>query len=153
MTYNRPDVKVVTGPPAAGKTTYVKKNRARGDLVLDVDLLWRCLGVLPPYERPNELKDVVLSVRRFIIDYCKRPSDLERAWIIATAADPEKRNAYAEKLHADILLLKPTREECKRRLREDEHRQRHLDRHLTLVDQWFANYEPRTGDEVISGDS
>lgn len=43
---------VVTGPPCAGKTTYVRNNAKPGDIIIDFDPIAQALGSPDPHDHP-----------------------------------------------------------------------------------------------------
>lgn len=152
--FDRPRITLVCGPAGAGKTTFVRDRRSVGDLIVDVDLIWRSLGMLPMHLKPNEMTDAVLRTRGFILDYLKRPSQLDAAWVIATAPTPKKRRQLERRTRAnETVVLAVDAETCKRRLRSDDSRQRDLSHHLSLVDLWWSEYEERDGERIITGET
>lgn len=75
-------VVVISGLPASGKTTYVRKNMRRGDLIFDWDFIHMALsGTSRPC--PEQLVPFVAEVREAILKRLERPAQAVRhAWII-----------------------------------------------------------------------
>jgi len=54
---------VVVGPPGSGKSSYVRERVKFGEMVVDVDELFRALTLRPMWEKPPQLIGAVLAVR------------------------------------------------------------------------------------------
>lgn len=144
-------VHLVCGPPASGKSSFVKKNMRPGDLVLDVDLLWQALSRQPPYKKPRELLDPVLRTRDFLLDYIAETPDLGRVWVVAGAPEAEAREKLKQKLGAETTLLLCDEETSRQRIRASDTRtdtQRHLD---NLAD-WWERFEVSDEDDRVIED-
>lgn len=100
------EVHVVTGPPAAGKTTFVAEHREPGDIAIDLDHIANTLAGMPADN--HEHSDVVLAVaraaRRAAIDAATKQD--ARVWIIHTKPTPEQLAGYAT-LDATIHTVDP----------------------------------------------
>ena len=137
----------VYGAPLSGKSTFVKENMQRGDLVLDIDKLWQALSGQERYDKPNELKRVVLDTKDFIIDKIKlRAGTWQTAWVIEGGASPIKRKSQIETLGAESIFIDTSKEECLKRLYEDTTRRNVIKEWEGYIDKWFEEY--RTDDEV-----
>lgn len=139
---------VICGPPGVGKTTYVQDRLRWGDLVVDVDYLWRALTGLEMRAKPEPVYPLVMDVRDFLLDKLRHPTSVDRAWVVATAPRAEKRQQLASETNGEIVLLLSDREEIKRRIREDETRS-DVDQQLELVEEWFDAYTERDDDQVV----
>lgn len=64
---------LVYGAPCSGKTTFVYNNADTKDLILDLDRLWGAVrsNKCSEYEKPNELKSVIFSMRDNLLDIIK----------------------------------------------------------------------------------
>ncbi|MFH0902330.1 MAG: AAA family ATPase [Pseudomonadota bacterium] len=149
----RPKVTVVCGPPASGKTTYVRKWAQAGDLIVDVDTLYEALSGLPMYDRPKELLSFVCEARDAVIQRLKRHSDVGRAWIITSAPRMATRNSFRLAFAATVIVLEVALNECTRRIDQDERRRGQLGEWHLLVKEWWQNYEPNAADIVTKEDS
>jgi hypothetical protein len=116
---NRPKtVTIVTGPPGAGKSHFVRERMRPGDLVIDFDLIYQALsGGLPMYERPESLRALVWDVihllwdkieaREVAIDRRQPPvSSFQdcRTWIILSGTN-YRLAAMQQRFNAELVVL------------------------------------------------
>ena len=114
------NVYLVYGPPLSGKSTFVRDEMERGDLVVDMDKLYSALTLLPDYDKPNQLLPVVRGVHNLLIDNIKvRLGKWENAFVIGGYADKYKREKMISELGAEPIFCNVSKEECLRRLAED----------------------------------
>lgn len=131
-------VYVVYGPPCSGKTTFVKQNMNRGDIVIDIDRLYSAVSLLPYYDKPNNLFINVIGIHNILLDNIKtRYGKWYNAWIIGGYADKFKRERIADDLGAELIYCEATREECVARLEADKDRQYRKDEWIKYIDKWF----------------
>lgn len=135
-------VYIVYGPPGAGKTTYVLDNMERGDIVVDMDRLYEAVTLLPRYDKPNNLKYNVLSIRNGIIDNIKtRYGKFNSAWIIGGYADKYQREQLARDVGAETILVLEPKEVCLSRIESaNDYRQECFKEWEGYIDKWFNNY-------------
>ena len=108
---------IVSGPPASGKTTYIKDNAKPGDIVIDLDSIMTSLR--PGYTHwsgalDSGLFNQAIRQRNAMLAQLKRETG-ERAWFIISAPTEAERSWWAKKLGGKTLLLHPGIDECKRR--------------------------------------
>jgi 5-methylcytosine-specific restriction protein A len=131
-------VKLICGPPASGKSTYVKTNAGPRDIVIDFDLIAREFGW--GRERPSRAVGEILRERnRRLVALAEEPPE-RQCWIIIGAASPSLRQWWRESLAlqpSDLILLLPTRAELCRRIKNDPDRAGVAAMHMGLVDQWL----------------
>jgi hypothetical protein len=80
-------VHLVAGPPCAGKSTHVRQHARPGDLILDQD-------------------DIGHTAMTAGLARVKTMTD-GTAWVIRCAPGPTRREALAQQLRAEVLLLRP----------------------------------------------
>ena len=83
-------VNLVYGAPCSGKTTFVASVAEPADLILDIDKLWAAVRAdkCGEYEKPNELKNVVFSMRDNLLDTIHtRYGKWDNAYIIHELTD------------------------------------------------------------------
>lgn len=124
-------IHIVSGPPCAGKSTYVREHKQPGDVIIDYGLLAEAIGddhwdVKHPH--------VVQDMRRAAIDRILADADEIDAWIIDTAPTAASRSRYAE-ASADMVFLDVPRVECERRALADERPQQTMDG----IEAYFAH--------------
>lgn len=135
------NVYLVYGPPMAGKKTYVKERIQRGDLVVDMDLIYTAVSLMPIYDKPNELLTNVFGIHNLLIDNIKtRYGKWNTAWIIGGYEDKYKREHIIKELGAVPIFLDISKEECKRRLKNDVDRQYRIDEWMRYIEKWFERY-------------
>lgn len=114
---------VVTGPPASGKTTWVRQRAQYGDIVIDYDdivaALHRednCLSS-DPAEQPLDLAEVAKAARQAAIDTAIELHDRGIAtsvYIVHTTPSRQHLNRY-RKHGAELVECDPGYDECMRR--------------------------------------
>lgn len=130
-------IRLVVGPPAAGKTTYVGERAKEDDLIIDLDAL--ALRVGSREAAKGLRKELEASSGAFAGD----------VWVIRTLADPDARQSVQRRLGADEVLVIATPEaEALRRAeaRGDEPEK------LEAIKRWWKEYQPLDTDQVITPD-
>jgi predicted kinase len=144
---------IVTGPPGAGKTTYVNERRLAGDLVVDVDALYTAVSGLDWYDKPLSLLPFVLAARDALIDRLCQPSEVQQAWVITSEADVGKLARMRERLKAELIVIETNPQECLRRIANDARRSDNWGAWEELIDKWWRTYEHSKiiegGDSVV----
>lgn len=87
-------VRLVCGPPGAGKTTYVTDRAQPADLVIDLDLLQQALD-----------SRALAHLSRSALE--RRASSYQQGdvWGVRTLGDPDSRTAAADRLGADEVVV------------------------------------------------
>lgn len=135
-------VHLVYGAPLAGKSSWVRDNLQRGDLVIDMDSIWQSVSGLPRYEKPDSLKNVVFKLHGELCDMVRtRAGKWRTAFVIAGAPRRAERQRLMVRVGADdALLIDSTIEQCKERLESTGDRPK--DKWCDYIDDWFARYQP-----------
>lgn len=132
-------VMLVCGPPAAGKSTYVKARASRDDIVIDLDLIAREHGW--GRSRPASELAVLLTDRNGRLAALANEPPERVAWVILGAPAPSLRQWWAEALGVqpdNVIVFAPSRQELYRRIRSDPDRRHVQQLHFALVDKWLA---------------
>lgn len=126
---------VVCGPPAAGKTTYVRTHAHEGDLVIDLDDMAEKSG--KPLHELNTAQRMNLIRRRneVLSAFCEGRTNHPRCWLIATAGTFRQRKFWKE-LGAEVVVLHPGAVVCKQRIREDTRPTSVAQSRMAAVDRW-----------------
>lgn len=134
-------VHLVYGAPLSGKSTWVRENMERGDLVLDMDSIWQCVSGLPRYQKPDALKGVVFGVYDTLVDAVRtRHGRWRTAFVISGAPRIADRQRMMVRVGADdALLIDATQDECMQRL--DSANDRPRDLWQEYINDWFARYQ------------
>ncbi|ABR48563.1 hypothetical protein Amet_2409 [Alkaliphilus metalliredigens QYMF] len=139
--YNQKHVYIVYGPPLSGKHTFVKHNMKRGDIVVDMDMLYAAVSGLPGYDKPDKLFSNVIGIHNLLIDHIKtRYGKWNNAWVIGGYADKHKRDKLSNDLGAELVYCDMTQEECFERLLIDEDRKYRQEEWKSYIVKWFNTY-------------
>lgn len=146
---NDTKVIIVAGPPGAGKTTYVLNRKLSFDVMVDVDYLFRALTGMEIYNKPDEVLPFVAEARDAVIERLKRPSEIMTAWVIGGYSSSDERKKKFNELNAEsIKVIKPKKEVCFKRIKEDDRRSNN-DKWKRLIDDWFQTYEQIEEDDIV----
>ncbi|MEV6432586.1 AAA family ATPase [Nocardia sp. NPDC051463] len=95
---------VITGPPASGKTTYVRDHAQPGDIVIDLDALAVALGSPDGHNHPRAIAAVAQAARTAAIEAAA--STRTPTWLIHTAPTPQQLGTYRAQ-GARIITVDP----------------------------------------------
>lgn len=140
--HKKQSVYLVYGAPLSGKSTHVRQQMRRGDIIVDMDRLYEALSGLPSYDKPDNLFNNVIGVHKHLIDNVKtRFGKWHHSWIVGGYADRHKRKRLAEELGAELVFCSATIEECMSRLEQDEDRRCRKDEWKGYIHKWFEQYQ------------
>lgn len=134
---------VVCGAPGSGKTSWVRSQIRRGELVVDVDALFAALTMRPLYDKPESLIGEVLGARDYIVE------NLEPAWVISSDPTAAYRAEMRARHGARVVVIETAPDVCIERIAGDARRDEGTD-WPELVNRWWGNYERDERDEVVS---
>lgn len=125
-------IRVVTGPPCAGKSTYVQENRKDKDVVVDYDLIAQALGG-EPHESNGAIRTCALSARKRVEDLVvERDFD---SWVIRTELDSDDEELF-RLAGAEFVELDPGEDECVARAEEDGRSEDCIE----AIHRWYAKH-------------
>ena len=133
-------IHIITGPPCAGKSTYIRENAKDGDLRIDYDMIAQALGAVNRYAAEGLVKQAAFEAREGAISAALKQQDAE-AWIIDTSPSEEHMKLY-EAANAEFVTLDPGKEACMERARQDGRPQQTFDG----IDKWYAG---KKGDQKM----
>lgn len=126
-------VTVVTGPPAAGKTTHVRQHAQPGDVIIDYDLIANALSGQDAdnHEHPTHIQAVTKAARQAALDAAIKTS--ARTWLIHATPSAKQQANYSAR-GAEIITIDPGEEVVMRRIKAQ--RPAHM---AKAAGQWYAD--------------
>lgn len=111
---------VVTGPPAAGKSTWVTQHARRGDITIDYDAIASVLTPLEPGERQLSapVAAVTRAARRAAIDMALEYRDEIDVYIIHATPSAGMLRFY-QRMNAKIVTVDPGEDVVLARCRDE----------------------------------
>ncbi|WP_455952501.1 HK97 family phage prohead protease [Arcanobacterium haemolyticum] len=111
-------IRIIIGPPAAGKSTYVAHNAAAGDVTVDFDRLAMTLGSRESHDCPPAIRKVTKSARQAAIDTILDGIEAD-SWIIHSSPSDSQMKRYKE-AGAEIITIDPGKDEALRQAEKDD---------------------------------
>lgn len=110
---------VVTGPPAAGKSTWVRAHAKIGDIVIDYDQLANALTApgADPHNHTRSVRNVAARARSAAITEALRYTSDVEVYIIHSIPSDEARQRYADH-DARIVTIDPGQDIVNQRIAE-----------------------------------
>ncbi len=109
-------LEIVCGPPASGKTTYVRDSAKPGDTIIDLDQISTAID--PAFKqwrgRDSALLAASLRARNNMIGDIGR-AKTGKAWLIVSAPTKAEREWWRDTLGGKVTLLNPGFSECLKR--------------------------------------
>lgn len=141
---------IVCGPPASGKTTYVREHRGTDDLVIDLDVIASELSgqSLHGWDRGKWLTPAIRARNEMLGDIARQADRWPAAWLIVSEPKAEYRQWWADHIKPKaIMVIEALPDTCMARVRSDPDRPR--DRTYEAISKWWSDYERREGDEIV----
>ena len=115
--HTRREIFIVYGSPLSGKSTWIKENAEKGDLIVDIDSIWAAVSGQAYYVKPGKLNAVVFSVRDCLMDAVKhRLGFWDNCYICGGFPLISERERLVKELGARLIYIESTKEECLERL-------------------------------------
>lgn len=135
------NVILVWGPPASGKTTYVKKHMVDGDMVIDLDAIKYAISFRDRDDFDGRLMPIVFDIRDLLYSLIQRGKPPCNVWVIAGVPKQADRRALINKLGVtDVVFMDVNKDECLRRAYIDTDRKdKRLQEHI--IAKWFSQYK------------
>lgn len=127
------NVTVVTGPPAAGKTTHVRQHTQPGDVIIDYDLIANALSGQDAdnHYHPTHIQAITRAARQAALDAAINTS--ARTWLIH-AMPSEKQQANYSARGAEIITIDPGKDVVMKRIKAERPA-----RMAKAAGKWYAN--------------
>lgn len=137
-------VTMVCGPPAAGKSTYVRDHAGPNDLVIDFDRILESVTGSGASEKQRRagLSEAALERNR-ILRTLSTDRKHERCWFIICAGKEETRLRWAKRLDAEVVLLDTPRDVCLARVRSEKTSRETKASRLGAVRRWWTQHAGR----------
>lgn len=140
-------VYLVYGSPLSGKSSWVESVASKDDLICDIDSIYEMISINPRYIKNDRLKTNVFQIRNCIYDMIKtRTGKFCNAYIIGGFPMPMERKRLTDQLGAETVFVDCSKEECIKRLYDDESRKFVREEWVGYIDEWFDKYQP---DELV----
>ena len=134
---------LVCGPPAAGKTTWVRTQEADGTLILDPDWTARELDLPASWTREStRANSRRIATREMARLMAAERMGYERAIIARSAPRALTRIRWKEMLGplAKVKVIDTSERECIRRIKADPERVKNQARQVAAVKAWWKTY-------------
>ena len=137
---SEPDVFIVVGAPGSGKSSYVRRHMAQGDIVFDLDHVCAALmGTDRTHTDHGAALAVALDMREAFYSAVEhRRGRWLKAWVITSTPDDGKVSDLARRLEAEVVTIDATLEDCIRHIQADETRTGKA-YHVELARRWFRD--------------
>jgi predicted kinase len=126
---------VITGPPASGKTYWVKQHAKRNDITIDFDAI---VSVLTPattsHDPPRHIVDVAIQARYAAIKTALYWANHGIDVFIIHAMPSDKQLARYQQANANIITIDPGQDVCIERAHADKRPARSL----RIINEWYA---------------
>jgi cytidylate kinase len=139
-------ITVITGPPAAGKTTLARQLAQHGDIVIDYDTLANALTIADPdnHDHPAVVAATARAARQAALDTALRHADTVDVYVIHTEPSEEQVARY-HRLGATIRVVDPGRDVV-----VDRCRRLRTAAMLAVVDRWYRMSHKVVADSVLT---
>lgn len=140
---------LVAGPPGSGKSTYVHKHMKRGDLVVDLDEIFRAITFIEDRDVPQSLLPFGWDARDALFRRMRKHHNVAQIWVIECAPKMMTRHNYRALYDATVVVLEVPEDVCLRRIYANALRSPNKIDWWEIVRKWWRDYEPNSKDEVI----
>lgn len=105
---------VITGPPCAGKTTYLRQHARPGDITVDFDAIAQALGSPSAHDHDQRLREIAAAAWSAAVDRAVTRYPGLQGWIIDSRPTRQRQAAY-QRAGARFVDLRPDAAELHRR--------------------------------------
>lgn len=148
-------VYLVAGAPGSGKNTFISQKAQPEDVIIDLDLIIVSMTGLPMYS-PVSIGEVNRSFQKrnqWLMELQQDQSGVGAVWFINTGWRTSDRRIWCDILHPkSVYVIMANKEECIRRIRSDNRRDRVATEQCEAVEKWHEFFTPRDGEIIIRQD-
>jgi 5-methylcytosine-specific restriction endonuclease McrA len=140
---------IVCGPPASGKSHYVRQHADSRDLVIDLNVIAHELSGEPMHRWSRDRWfDMALRKRNAMLGELSKRPVWPAAWLIMTEPSAERRAWWAETMKpAALIVIEADEALCLAHAALDA--DRNQQQTMMLVKRWWSEYRPRSGDQIV----
>lgn len=133
---------LVVGAPCSGKSSFVKNNATKDDLILDFDNIWEAISVNKRYDKSKRIKPIAFALRECLLEQIKmRSGSWVNCYVISTEPYVMNRKMLSDRIRADETIFMDTkREECIKRLM-DEPQGRNIEEYTGFINNYYDNFQ------------
>ena len=138
--FNYQRVYIVYGSPLSGKTSWVKENATKDDIILDLDNLYQAITINQRYEKNKKISSNIFQLRDCMLDMIKtRQGKWNDAYVIGGYPSSIDRKRLSETLGATLIHIDTPKEECLKRLEEDT--QRNKEEWVKYINDYWDRFQ------------
>ncbi|MEM1391466.1 MAG: AAA family ATPase [Pseudomonadota bacterium] len=127
---------LVSGPPAAGKSTYIAQNAEAGDIVIDFDIYRQRVGG-KKWDTDNKVWREAFKLRDADIRSLAHRSS-GKCFLIVTAPTKDERDKWCEALgDVRVHVIATPEDECIARIKADPNRHEASSSQIEAVKHWW----------------
>ncbi|WP_048950879.1 hypothetical protein [Enterococcus faecalis] len=116
-------IKVVCGFPGSGKTSYIKKNIKKGDIVFDYDEIQSVLTFEAKHLENKGVHAYLIEIMKNMIKRAKKDDQIKTLWIIRTIPDKSFQSLLSD-CEKEYLYINKTVFECLEQINNDPEREK-----------------------------
>lgn len=143
-------VTIICGSPGSGKSTYVREHMQAGDLIIDLDWIYKAISGRTGREKDEALMPFMWEIRDALYNRLTKPNNIKQAWIVGCLPKAGDRESLAKRFNADVILINKTKRECMQQILSDEGRLSDTSIYLKWMSDWFSDYTPREQDRLVT---
>lgn len=128
-------VRIITGPPAAGKSTYIKEHAYPNDVVVDLDRIAKAFMPDPDSAQlqtyPAHIRHIAIGARQAAISRATRLRENVGIWIIHSVPSPDQLEEY-KRMGWQIIAIDPGEHVVRDRIANQRASSMH-----DVADRWY----------------
>ena len=138
---------IVCGPAGGGKSTFIKKHKAKGDLVIDMDAIRAELGIGSEQWDASTLERSLSRRNELLAGLAT--SSAPQAWFIVSAATNAEREWWKQALQPErLVVVMASQALCLHRISASRQGDR-ATRSVRATVKWWSEFTNAAGHEVI----